>query len=105
MRSVLEWTRGGSIAVGTIELSGDPEPITEVPPGTYQLCISFVGDSFNGNLEVKGQPVPISGQLTQIGVDLEFDASSAMNPTLNFTSIGPGSYSYAPSYPPGYSPP
>jgi hypothetical protein len=45
--------------------------------------------------------VPISGQLTATGVDFEFTDSPAMNPTLSFTSIGPGSYSYPPSYPAG----
>ncbi|HEY0871110.1 MAG TPA: hypothetical protein VGD55_11975 [Acidothermaceae bacterium] len=99
MTAVLDWIRSGSTARGTMGLSGHPEPITEIPPGSYPLCISFVGDSFTGRLEVKGQPVPISGQLTATGVDVEFDASPAMDPTLRFTSIGPGSYSYPPSHP------
>ena len=101
MAAVLEWIRTGSSATGTIELSGHPESITVVGPGTYPLRISFVGDSFTGSLEVSGRPVPISGQLTAAGVDLTFTASPAMNPTLSFTSIGPGSYSYSPSYPTG----
>jgi hypothetical protein len=101
MTGALEWVRAGSTATGTIELSGHPEQTTLVGPGTYPLCISFVGDSFDGSIEVNGRPVPISGQLTATGVDLTFTASPAMNPTLSFTSIGPGSYSYRPSYPAG----
>jgi len=99
MTAILKWTRVGSGATGTLELSGTPQPITVIGPGTYPLCISFVNDSFNGNLQVKGRLVPISGQLSATGVDLTFNASPAMYPTLSFTSIGPGGYSYPPSYP------
>jgi len=98
MTAVMEWIRTGSTAVGTIELSGDPETVTDIGPGTYPLCISFVDDPFHGNLQVNGRLVPVSGQLTATGVLLMFDASPAMDPSLTFTSIGPGRYSYAPSY-------
>jgi len=101
MHAVLRWTRTGSTATGTIELAGNPQPVTVVGPGTYPLQISFEGASFTGSVEVKGQPVAISGQLTAAGVDLEFKASTDINPTLSFTSIGPGGYSYPPSYPAG----
>jgi hypothetical protein len=101
MTALLEWTRAGSTATGTIELSGHPEAITLVGPGTYPLCISFVNESFSGNVEVKGQLVAISGQLTAAGVDVTFNASTYMYPTLSFTSIGPSAYSYPPSYPAG----
>jgi hypothetical protein len=89
------------MATGTIELEGSPQPITVVGPGTYPVQISFNGTSFTGSAEVNGQPVAISGQVTATGVDLEFNASTAINPTLSFTSIGPGGYSYPPSYPAG----
>jgi hypothetical protein len=101
MTAILEWTRARSSATGTIELSGQPEPITAVGPGTYPVCVSFVNETFSGNLEVNGRPVPISGQLTATGVDLRFNASSAINPTLSFTSVRPGGYSYPPSQPAG----
>jgi hypothetical protein len=100
MTAVMEWIRTGSTAVGTIELSGDPETVTDIGPGTYPLCISFVDDPFHGNLQVNGRLVPVSGQLTATGVLLRFDASPAMDPSLTFTSIGPGRYSYSP---PSYS--
>jgi hypothetical protein len=101
MHAVLQWTRAGSMATGTIELEGSPQPITVIGPGTYPVQISFNGTSFTGSAEVNGQPVAISGQVTPTGVDLEFNASTAINPTLSFTSIGPGGYSYPPSYPAG----
>ena len=97
MTAVMEWIRTGSTAVGTIELSGDPETVTDIGPGTYPLCISFVDDPFHGNLQVNGRLVPVSGQLTATGVLLTFDASPAMDPSLTFTSVGPGRYSYPPS--------
>jgi hypothetical protein len=95
MTAVMEWIRTGSTAVGTIELSGDPEAVTDIGPGTYPLCISFVDDPFHGNLQVNGRLVPVSGQLTATGVLLTFPASPAMDPSLTFTSIGPGRYSYS----------
>jgi hypothetical protein len=99
MTAVMEWIRTGSTAVGTIDLSGDPETVTDIGPGRYPLCISFVDDPFHGNLnlQVNGRLVPVSGQLTATGVLLTFDGSPAMNPSLTFTSIGPGRYSYPPS--------
>jgi hypothetical protein len=96
MSALLQWHRTASTATGTVELSGTPHVITGLGPGTYPLRISFAGDSFTGSLEVSGQQVSISGQLTATGVDLTFDASPAANPTLDFTSTGAGSYSYPP---------
>lgn len=101
MGAALQWQRGASAATGTVELSGTPQVITGIGPGTYPLRISFAGDSFTGSLEVGGQSVPISGELTATGVDLTFNASQAANPTLDFTSTGAGDYSYPPNYPAG----
>jgi hypothetical protein len=96
MSALLQWHRTASTATGTVELSGTPQVITGIGPGTYPLRISFAGDSFTGSLEVSGQPVSISGELTAAGVNLTFNASPAVNPTLDFTSTGTGAYSYPP---------
>jgi hypothetical protein len=100
MSGELQWDRSGSTATGLLTLGGGSESRTGLPPGGYDIALTFSGAAFTGVITDidRHEFAKASGTVTATGVDLTVTTPQRAPFTITFKSTKSGAYTHPPEY-------